>query len=528
MSMSSRDDALRTHEIEPARSGANEPSDSTRRVGMRMNALASAIGHGTFFAATFLTTPIAIRHLGDAQWGIWQIVGAATQYALILSLGLGTAIQYQVSYLSARQDYARLATAFTSVRLYFLAVALAMGGALAIAGLPLLRTLVDPDQVPLAWQALLVTVGLTAVTLPIRFYQSVLGGLQRFDLFCVFQLGAGVAIFAGVSGGFRLGMGLTGFALVMGLCTATPFVASWLALRRMLPRVAFRWVGVDLSLLGSMVTYSLSTTVFLTGTVLLYQTMKFLASWACGGTEAAGRIGLVINIVQTIAVVFTPLFSVVLSRVAQLHGEGRLDAIAPLLNRVCVLNGLAVVPTVIFLGIAARSVFEAWLGSSVSPAAVVQLARTTQIMLLGQAAYALTLPGYHALLGVGEHRAFGMGMLAAGSASVALGWVAARAHPEIESLALAFSVAMVGLFLFVTLPVLVRRFTLDVRSFLGRGVALPALASLPGAVALGLRPRLGRPLLDLIADAAIFGVALLPWLGLVRRLLRVPAAAAEA
>jgi hypothetical protein len=84
---------------------------------------------------------------------------------------------------------------------------------------------------------------------------------------------------------------------------------------------------------------------------------------------------------------------------------------------------------------------------------------------------------------------------------------------------------MLALFACVTLPILVRRFSIHLGRSLWRSVLLPTLASAPAAAAVAVRPRLGKPLLDLLADALVFGLALLPWLPFVRRWLREPGSA---
>jgi O-antigen/teichoic acid export membrane protein len=254
-----------------------------KRTSLRLNAAASAAGNLCFFAGVFLLTPLAIRHLGSEAWGIWQIVGATTAYAALLNLGLGTTIHQEVAYNLARRDWDRLSRAFTNVRLYLAAAGALILVTLALAGEPLLRTLVPPEQIETARNALAVSVGLIALTLPIRVYLPAMAGLQRSEFFGAFQIAATALMLGGVWLGFRHGMGLVSFAALMTLAPLLSPLACWPIVRRLLPPECLRWRRPDSRLFFEMIRHSLSTLVFSMGTVLLYQTMKLMAAWRCGG-----------------------------------------------------------------------------------------------------------------------------------------------------------------------------------------------------------------------------------------------------
>jgi O-antigen/teichoic acid export membrane protein len=299
-------------------------------------------------------------------------------------------------------------------------------------------------------------------------------------------------------------------------------LASALTVRRLLPRESRRLVRPDPALFRELVAYSLSTLLYAAGGVVLYQTMKFVASWRCGGIEAAGEMGLAIGLAQTLSVVFTPAVGVLQSRVGQLQGEGRLDQVAPLLERSLVALGLLLVPSLVFLVVDARVIFAAWVGATAAGAALDSLATTARLLFLGHGFYIAALPFYYVLLGVGAHRVFGLGMLAVALLNTGLGWLATGFVPRIEALGVVYGVLMLGLVVFVTAPAGLRRFPLPLGRVLRRGLAAPLLAAAPGALALTVRPRLGRPLVDLVIDAAIFALLCLPGLELARRRFALP------
>jgi O-antigen/teichoic acid export membrane protein len=231
-------------------------------------------------------------------------------------------------------------------------------------------------------------------------------------------------------------------------------------------------------------------------------------------------MGLVVNLVQTLSVVFIPLAAVLQPRVSELRGRGREAEVPLLLRRSMASFGLVAAPILAFLLLEAPAVFDAWVGRAVSREVVTELASTTRSMLLGQALYVLVLPLFYALLGVGEHRIFGLGMLAAGVGNAVLAWVATGIDPTIGGLGLAFSTTLVGLVLGVILPFSLRRFSLTVTEVAWRSALLPLLSVSPAAL-LQLRPHLDEPLLDLALAAVLFAAFALPgWLLARRRVFR--------
>ena len=489
-----------------------------RRVGLGLNALASTAGNLVHFGVIVLITPLAVRELGADGWGIWQLVGAAAIYGQLLNLSLGTAIHYQVSVRTARGDSAGLARVLTNVRVYMLVAGVTLLLGLALFGRPFVDFVVlEPHQRSLAWSALVVSIVLTSLDFQLRMFGSVLAGLQRMDLHSAFQILGAALLLAAIWFGFRSGMTLVGFAALMTIAPGASGALSVLAARRLVPRGSLRLVRFDLALFREMVSYSLSTVLYTAGAVVLYQTMKLLAARSCGGPVAAGQMGLAISVAQALAVVFTPGVAVIQARVGQLQGESRIDEVPALLERILTLLGMALVPSLIFLMLDTRLIFEAWLTGTEAMAALGDLTATTRLLLVGHGLYIAALPFYFTLLGVGQHRVFGIGMFAIAVTNTALGALATSIWPHIEALGFVYSLLMLALVLLVTGPAALRRFPVPLARVLWRAVLVPALAALRAVYALSSRARSGHPKLDLLVDGALFGLLCLPGLELARR-----------
>jgi O-antigen/teichoic acid export membrane protein len=486
-----------------------------RRVPLHWNAIINAGGTIAYYGAVVVAAPIAIRWLGEDLWGVWQLVGAVTSYAVLLNLGLSSAVSYDVSRGVARQDLELLGVSINNARIYLGSVGLLLLILLMAIGPRLVTSLVEPALYELGLTALILSVGLTAASLPVRLFLSVVSGLQRYDLLSISRIASGLLLVLCVAVGFPLGMGLAGFVVVMTLAPALPALVAWLATRRILPSQCFRWRRLDLPSLNGMIRYSLSTLIYTTGTVVLFQSMKLIAAWRCGGAAAAGHMGLVVNIAQVLAVVFIPLSGVIHTRVSDLHNRGLDHQLPELLRRSLQATGLVAVPTVLFLVLEAETVFDAWVGNALKAHVIHEMSRTLRFMMSGQGLYVMFLPCFYGLLGLGRHRVFGLGMLGAGVVNAVLGWYASGIDPRLEALGLTFGATLAILVLVVVVPSALRQFGLRVSTVLRESVVVPVLLVLPGAAALWWRPELQDPKLDLLLAAGFFGVFCLPgmWLG---------------
>jgi hypothetical protein len=285
----------------------------------------------------------------------------------------------------------------------------------------------------------------------------------------------------------------------------------------LLSRSSQRWRAFDFTHFKEMIAYSLNTLLYTAGAVVLFQSMKLIASWRCGGAVAAGHMGLVVNLVQVMSVAFLPLAAVLHTRVADLQSRGLGDALPSLVRRSLTGVGFVAIPTVIFLIWETDLVFRAWVGSSLQPETIGELASAARWMLLGQGLYVVSLPGFYALVGVGEHRIFGVGMLATGIVSTVLGWIVGGFSPQISSLGAAFGSSLGVLVVAVTAPATIRRFSLDATHVALNTVLLPVAISIPGLIALALRPRLENSLADLLVAGLCFGLLTLPGLAWGRK-----------
>jgi O-antigen/teichoic acid export membrane protein len=482
------------------------------------NSAINAAGSIAFYVAVVMVTPMAIGGLGDRMWGIWQLVGSLTSYALLINLGLNGAVSYHVSNAVARDDAQELGAAIHHAWIYFAAAGALIAAVFLIAGRPLIFHLIGGDDAAVAYRALVFSAILTGLTLPIRVYPSVLSGLQRYDAIAMARVAGGAVLVMSCGVGFFFDrMGLISFVILMTIAPIIPGFISWMMTRRILPREMLGWHDLNLPFLKEMLSYSINTVAYTAGSVVLFQSMKVMAAWKAGGPVAAGHIGLVVNIAQILSVVFIPLVAVLHPRVRDLASRGMEDELPRLLRRSLTAAGFVIVPTVLFTTLEAPLIFEAWVGNALSPETINTLSRTARWMMIGQGPFILFLPCFYALVGLGEHRIFGLGMLAAGVVNAILGWALLSQHPDIESLGMAFGGTLAALVFLVTVPATLRRFQVPYWVGLRDAVLWPTLVAAPGALAFFIRPDFENAKIELIVAAILFGVCIAPGL-LVARL----------
>jgi O-antigen/teichoic acid export membrane protein len=266
-----------------------------------------------------------------------------------------------------------------------------------------------------------------------------------------------------------------------------------------------------------MLTFSINTFLYTTGTVILYQSMKMIAAANAGGMVAAGHMGLAVSIAQILSVVFVPLVSVMHPRTRSLASRGLHEQIPGLLRKSLVVIGAIATPTILFIWGATPLILEAWVGDSLSAESIERLVRTVRFMMPGQWIFIVFLPCYFALVGLGQHRVFGIGLVAAGIANAILGWIATDWMPTTEPLGIVFSIVMVILVFSTTLPATLKHFHLSAGTALYEAIVLPCVLTLPGLVMLGLAPAVGDRFVDLAIAGVFFAVGAGPGMLMARR-----------
>lgn len=131
----------------------------------------------------FMLTPFLVHNLGDAQYGLWVLLGSVVVYFQLLDLGLSASLARYVAQYVAQGRESELSDLASTVFVLYLGLA-AIAGALMLVMAPWVPTLfhLPPQDASLATQTFVLVAINFVIVLPTSLYNAILVGYQRIDL----------------------------------------------------------------------------------------------------------------------------------------------------------------------------------------------------------------------------------------------------------------------------------------------------------------------------------------------------------
>lgn len=167
--------------------------------------------------STLLFTPFLIRSLGQAEYGVYQLVFSITSYLVLLDLGVGGSVIRYMSKYRADGDKPAQRRFLGVTTIYYGLIALAallIGGVILLAFPQVFAKGLSPDEVVLAEKLFSVTMCNAAVTLATSGFFNTLIAFERFNV----SKGASILItllkMCASFGALLLGMGSLGVVIV--------------------------------------------------------------------------------------------------------------------------------------------------------------------------------------------------------------------------------------------------------------------------------------------------------------------------
>jgi O-antigen/teichoic acid export membrane protein len=210
------------------------------------NALANWLGFAVTAVVVFFMSPILVRGLGDARYGVWSLIESILAYLALCDLGIGAAVLRYVARFEGLGDRDRLNRVFSTS----LAIFAAMGGVALLATLVLAfawaRPLGVPESLAEDTRWLLVLLGLNlAVGLPFSVYEAALTGLGHYPTNTVLRLSSLLARSGLLLVVLNLDGGLKAIGLVITACSLGQNLATALVTHHYLPSLRFSSRFVD-------------------------------------------------------------------------------------------------------------------------------------------------------------------------------------------------------------------------------------------------------------------------------------------
>lgn len=429
----------------------------------------SVAEQGVRAAAALVMTPVMVRCLGVADFGLWGLVTAFFAQFAALDLGLQSSMP---KLLLQREDDQRRGLASTAMGLY---------GCVAVVGLLLtaiawllVPVLVhEPSKVATVRWVLVVLGASNALATLVRLLVVQVQCLMRQDVI------SGVAIVRVLVCSGVLWWSLTrhgGGLLEVGLVQAAGAMAEALVLawfgRSLLKDLARRWVSKAAArrLLG----FAGWSYLYVTSERLRSGLDGFVLGWL-RGSSATGIYGLGL---RPVMMVFDTVYAGIgmqllptFGKVHEAQGHERLNAVFVVVTRLA--SRVAIIAAVLVLTLG-HEFLHCWV-----PGHAAEAWPVLACLALPLALQTAQVPVVHLLFALARHRPLAMAQALAVVLNLVLSWVLAMRLGIVgAALGTAIEIAVMH---GIVVPLMVRRLAdIPLVTFVGRGILLPVVASLAG------------------------------------------------
>jgi len=373
------------------------------------NALSTAFAGGI----AFLMVPLLLQRLGQQAYGIWVLIGSVFAYATILHFGLSSAVNRQIPVAIVKQRDDDVRRVVSTATVFFAGVGIAIALATILLRVWLTRWFNVPAELePVAERAVLVVGFLLATTVTAQTFGAALSGYQRYDLSAISRIVMLLVRGAALWIVLERGGGLLAVAWVFGLTELGVNLLQFVFGVRLMPSrlVALRWF--DAPLLREMLAYGGNTFLYSAGAVIAYKASEVIIG-ALGRPEEVARYSVAAAGVLTLSAVIESLSAAVKPAVSDLDARNETDAIRELSLRLQRMALLVIVPSTAFLVLMGGEFLRLWTGLEAP-----EVATAMAFVAVGQALRLAQQSNFLVLVGKGEHRFFGLAVLAVGALTV--------------------------------------------------------------------------------------------------------------
>lgn len=364
----------------------------------------------------FLLIRFFLRHLGQARFGLWVLVGSVFRYRGIFSMGLNTAINRYVPMYLAAGDRPGLRRALSTALCFYCVMAAVCLVATAI----LYRSIghwfaIDQALVSQA-QTLTALVGVGfAFVIPLQLATAVLSGVQRYDLVNGTILAALAVRTAVLVVMLRSGFGLLSMGAVFAGSEVMVRVIHWILAQQQLPDISLSGRGGDLVFLREMLAYGTNSFLYTTGAIIMLKASDLVIGASPLGMRGVTQFSIAAAAVMLLTQGVQAFTKAVMPAVSDL--ETRDDQ--PRLREVTFLaqkySLLLLIPAVGFFVVLGRRFLTIWVGDQIGDPDVLQaMGSVTVLLAVGHGLRLAQHSNYLVLVGCGNHRIFGQ--LTAGTA----------------------------------------------------------------------------------------------------------------
>jgi O-antigen/teichoic acid export membrane protein len=374
--------------------------------------------HNTFFnVAALLSNALVgfflirffLSRLGEAQYGVWLIIGGIFRYSPLLSLGLNSSINRYIPLFLAKNDSDGIQRVFNTSLFFFIAT----GIVLVIISLVVCYNVgswftIEPELIRTASILVLIVGFCSAFAMPMQSSTAILTGLQRYDITNTVTLSllAGRTILIVIL--LRQGYGLLTIGTLFGLSEVIIRIVHSLFVKKLLPEVSLSLTMIDLQLLKEMMAYGINTFMYAMGAIIIYYASSLIIGIFIGTAEvsqftiATAGVLLLSQLLQAFTAAIKPAVSDLDTR----NDTATVKEIAFLTQKYSLL---LIIPGGCFLIAMGREFLDVWVSDQFTdPSIIDQMAVILTILTVGHCLRLAQHSNFLVLVGRGQHKMFGI------------------------------------------------------------------------------------------------------------------------
>jgi O-antigen/teichoic acid export membrane protein len=369
------------------------------------NVAANWLGFVVAAATTLLLTPIVLRELGTARYGVWVLTMSIVGHYGLLDLGFRAGITQFVTRSLAAGDTTAASEYLSSALVAFVPFAVC----LALISVPIAHYVPGffgvPDDIRRETQWCVLIVGITsAVQFAFFPFSALFPALQRFDLSNYIGICSRLASAAAIVYALRNGYGLVGISAATCIVNIVDYVVRWRVAQLIAPYMVISPQLASFKRLRETVAFG-GWNFLISVNFYAYQHLPNFIIAAFMRVSALGHYALATGLCQQINTALNPIGQVMYPAAAAMHASGDSEGLRRLYHDGTRLLMIASLSAVLVAGLFARNFYLLWVGPSFAnageyPAVPLLL----QVLLVSVAASFSSSVGAHILMGSGRIR----------------------------------------------------------------------------------------------------------------------------
>jgi O-antigen/teichoic acid export membrane protein len=266
---------------------ATAPAGSPRRRFL-YNVIWSWLGVAVNILLGIFLSPILVRKLGVAQYGVWVLLFSTMDYLRLLDFGFRAAVINRCARHRATLEWTRVNETISTAILYFLIMSAACCVAALLARGPAMDFFnIDPLLRPDARQLLLIIAVSISARLVLSPVAGALEGFQRFDLINRAYIGALTARAVGSIALLLSGYGLVSLGYLVLIVQTGEDIWNYVSLKRVFPELRLSPALIRREAFRGMFSYGKHSSVMAAANLVSIQAPSTVLGYLSGPTQVA-------------------------------------------------------------------------------------------------------------------------------------------------------------------------------------------------------------------------------------------------